>query len=197
MSRPALSRPRTARSEPSRSRPFVGLHKLKLIDTSAEHFFSVLEHKKAGTSTNHYLRRLHNYALHLGWLLSPVMADAAWPVVRGKKFSSITEDEHQRIIAKEGNSERRLYYELLWETGGSQSDIANLNSKRVDRRTKSSPSDARNWRVVGWAELAAFALGSALSASLISYRKREIYFRRSNLRRLSTAQRNFAADAAR
>jgi len=96
-----------------RSRPFVGLHKLKLIDTSAEHFFSVLEHKKAGTSTNHYLRRLHNYALHLGWLLSPVMADAAWPVVRGKKFSAITEDEHQRIIAKEGNEERRLYYELL------------------------------------------------------------------------------------
>jgi hypothetical protein len=55
-----------------RSRPYVGLHKLKLIDTAAEHLFAVLEHQKAGNST-HYLRRLHNFALHLGWLLAPVM----------------------------------------------------------------------------------------------------------------------------
>jgi hypothetical protein len=56
-----------------RSRPYVGLHKLKLIDTAAEHLFAVLEHQKAGNSTHHYLRRLHNFALHLGWLLAPVM----------------------------------------------------------------------------------------------------------------------------
>jgi hypothetical protein len=58
-----------------RSRPYVGLHKLKLIDTAAEHLFAVLEHQKAGNSTHHYLRRLHNFALHLGWLLAPVMSD--------------------------------------------------------------------------------------------------------------------------
>ncbi len=116
-----------------RSRPFLMLEKIKLIETSAEHLFAVLEHKKAGNSTHHYLKRLHNYALHLGWLLGPVMAEAAWPAIRTKKFLAITEEEHERIIAKETNLERRLYYALLWETGGSQSDIANLTWKRVDK----------------------------------------------------------------
>ena len=41
-----------------RSRPFLVLGKIKLIDTSAEHLFAVLEHKKSGNSTHHYLRRL-------------------------------------------------------------------------------------------------------------------------------------------
>ncbi len=72
-----------------RSRPFFVLGKIKLIDTSAEHLFSVLEHRKSGNSTHHYLKRLHNYALHLGWLLSPVMAEAAWPSIRSKKFHAI------------------------------------------------------------------------------------------------------------
>ncbi len=36
-------------------------------------------------------------------------------------------------MAKETNLERRLYYALLWETGGSQSDISQLTWKRVDR----------------------------------------------------------------
>jgi hypothetical protein len=80
-----------------RSRPFVALHKLKLIDTAAEHLFAVLEHKQAGNSTNHYLRRLHNFALHLGWLLSPVMADAAWPTIRSKKFIALSEDVNRRL----------------------------------------------------------------------------------------------------
>jgi hypothetical protein len=52
-----------------------------LLDTEANHLFAVLEHRKAGNSAHHYLRRLHNYALHLGWLLAPVMADAAWPPI--------------------------------------------------------------------------------------------------------------------
>jgi hypothetical protein len=109
-----------------RSRPFAALLTLKLIDTEAIHLLNAVEHKQAGNSTHHYLRRLHNYALYLGWLLSPVMAEAAWPALRKKKFSAITEDEHERIVAREGNSERRLYYQMLWETGGSQTDIASL-----------------------------------------------------------------------
>jgi integrase len=119
-----------------RSRPYVALHKLKLIDTSAEHLFAVLEHQKAGNSTHHYMRRLHNFAQHLGWLLAPVMAEAAWPAVHSKKFCAVTEDEHLRIIAKETNLERSLYYQMLWETGGSQSDIAHLSWDRIDRENE-------------------------------------------------------------
>jgi integrase len=118
-----------------RSQPFARLLKVKLIDTEADHLFAVLEHKKSGNAAHHYLRRIHNYAVHLGWLLSPVMADAAWPPVRKKHYEAISEEEHLRIVEKEQNPERRLYYEMLWETGGSQSDIANLDWKRVDKET--------------------------------------------------------------
>lgn len=118
-----------------RSEPFLRLLKVKLLDTEANHIFAVLEHKKSGNAAHHYMRRIHNYALHLGWLLAPVMADAAWPAVRKKHFEAITEEEHLRILAKEQNEERRLYYELLWETGGSQSDIAHLHWDRVDKET--------------------------------------------------------------
>ncbi len=70
-----------------RSRPFAIFRTLTLMDTEAIHLLSVLEHKQAGNSTHHYMRRLHNYALHLGWLLTPVMAEAAWPQIRKKKFT--------------------------------------------------------------------------------------------------------------
>jgi len=119
-----------------RSQPFARLRKVKLLDTEADHLFAVLEHKKAGNAAHHYMRRIHNYALHLGWLLAPVMAEAAWPPVRKKHFVAITEWEHGQIVAKEGNIERKLYYEMLWETGGSQSDIAALHWDRVDKETK-------------------------------------------------------------
>jgi integrase len=115
-----------------RSRPFALLRGVTLMDTEAGHLLAVLQHERAGNSTHHYLRRLHNYALHLGWLLMPVMAEAAWPEVRKKKFTAITEDEHRRIVEREPMLERKLYYEMLWETGGSQSDIANLNWSQID-----------------------------------------------------------------
>jgi integrase len=115
-----------------RSRPFAHLSGITLLDTEAAHLLAVLEHERAGNSAHHYLRRLHNYAMHLGWLLMPVMADAAWPEVRKKKFTAITEAEHRRIVDRERNLERKLYYEMLWETGGAQTDIASLHSDQVD-----------------------------------------------------------------
>jgi integrase len=115
-----------------RSRPFARLRGLALMDTEAAHLLAVLEHERAGNSAHHYLRRLHNYALHLGWLLMPVMADAAWPEVRKRKFTAITEEEHRRIVDREHNLERKLYYEMLWETGGAQTDIASLHAEQVD-----------------------------------------------------------------
>ncbi len=63
------------------------------------------------------------------------MADAAWPAMRKKHFMAITAEEHQRILDVEKNTERRLYYAMLWETGGSQSDIAQLSWERVDKET--------------------------------------------------------------
>ncbi len=52
---------------------------LKLIETRAEHFLAAM---KAGTvSTNVFLRRLHNFALGVGWVLAPVLPPKQWPAV--------------------------------------------------------------------------------------------------------------------
>ena len=117
------------------------------MDTEAGHLLAVLQHRRAGNSTHHYLRRLHNYALHLGWLLMPVMAEAAWPEIRSKKFTAITEEEHRRIVEREPNPERKLYYEMLWETGGSQGDIASIElGIRLISRMRRSVFAGANWR---------------------------------------------------
>ena len=129
-----------------RSQPFLILRNLALMDTEAGHFLAVLGHRRAGNSTHHYLRRMHNYALHLGWLLTPVMAEAAWPEIGSKKFTAITEEEHRRIVEREPNLERKLYYEMLWETGGSQGDIASLHWDQIDLQTRQSVFAGANWR---------------------------------------------------
>jgi hypothetical protein len=65
-------------------------------------FFKVLATGK--TATNVYLRRIHNFALGMDWLLKPVIPRRVWPkVVYGQK-RGITLDEHQRIIAREGGT---------------------------------------------------------------------------------------------
>ncbi len=113
-----------------RSKPFDSIRKKPLVETNAEDFLEVL---RSGTvSTNHYLRRLHNLAVGLGWLPWPILAPKLWPKIIVKPKRAITWEEHQRIVSTEGNTERRLYYELLWETGASQSDGVNLTHENVD-----------------------------------------------------------------
>ena len=101
--------------------PFLMLAIPGLMDTEAGICWPCSEHKRAGNSTHHYLRRLHNYALHLGWLLTPVMAEAAWPEVRKQEIHGY----HRRGTSPDSGKgsriwRRKLYYEMLWETGGSQ-----------------------------------------------------------------------------
>ena len=71
----------------------------------------------------------------MNWLLALVIAKRAWPkVVYGEK-RAITQGEHQRIIEREGNVERRAFYdEVCWHVGASQSDIANLKAENIDWR---------------------------------------------------------------
>jgi hypothetical protein len=54
------TRPRVARA--FRSEPFRVIARIKVNETDASAFWAVLNHKKAGNSTNHYLRRLQNFA---------------------------------------------------------------------------------------------------------------------------------------
>ncbi len=111
-------------------RAFDPIRALPVMESRSEHFLEVLANQRS--STNLYLRRIHNFALGMDWLLKPIIPRLEWPkVVYGDK-RAITWDEHQRIIAREPNQERRNFYELLWHLGGSQSDVANLQAEDID-----------------------------------------------------------------
>ena len=101
-----------------------------IIETQAEHLFACL---KAGTvSTNVHLRKLHNFCLSMNWLPWPLIPRRLWPEVKFQPKRAITLAEHQLIIEREKNPERRNFYELCWHLGGSQTDIANLKAEDID-----------------------------------------------------------------
>jgi integrase len=103
---------------------------LALAQTRAEDFIAVLT---SGTvSTNLFLRRMHNFAIDMNWLLAPVIPRRQWPKITFKERRGITLDEHQRILASEKNPEWRAYYELLWHLGGAQTDTASLKAEDVN-----------------------------------------------------------------
>jgi integrase len=113
-----------------RSRPFNLIRDKKLIETTADDLRAVM--KAGGAFTNHFLRCLHNSALGMGWILSPIIPPKLWPKAEKKLKRAITPEEHQKIIQSETNTERRHYYELLWEIGAAQTDGANLTTANIE-----------------------------------------------------------------
>lgn len=106
------------------------IRRLPILETHAEHFLKVL--REGTVCTNLYLRRIHNFALDMDWLPKPILPKKQWPRILFKDKRAITWDEHQAIIAREKNLERRRFYELAWHLGAAQSDIANLKGEDVD-----------------------------------------------------------------
>jgi integrase len=125
---------------------FDCIRNLPVAETRPEHFDRALADGKV--STNVYLRRIHNHALGMEWLLKSVIPRLQWPrpVFRPKR--AITFEEHIKIVEAETaagrrnrgsrNSfqphydERRDFYELLWHTGASQTDAACLTAGDVN-----------------------------------------------------------------
>lgn len=106
------------------------IRNLPCAETRAEHFDKVL--KDGSVSTNVYLRRIHNHALNMEWLLKAVIPRALWPRPVYKEKRAITLDEHTRIVEREKNPELKALYQLAWHVGGSQSDLANLQAEDID-----------------------------------------------------------------
>jgi len=113
-----------------RSKAFDAIRHKPLVETTGEDLLTIMHAN--GNCVCHYLRRLHNLALNLGWLAWPVLTKAAWPKIRSQRKRGITPEEHAKIIGCERNPERRAYYELLYETGAAQTDAASLNTKHID-----------------------------------------------------------------
>lgn len=113
-----------------RSKAYDPIRTKPLAQTTAADLLSILHAN--GNCVGHYLRRLHNLAVDLGWLPWPILAKRAWPKIRSQQKRAITAEEHAAVIASEKNGERRTYYELLYQTGAAQTDGANLTAEDVD-----------------------------------------------------------------
>jgi integrase len=129
-----------------KDRNFDCIRRLPVAETRPEHFDRALADGKV--SSNVYLRRIHNHALGMEWLLKSVIPRLQWPKPVFKQKRAITAEEHCRIIeaetaAAERNQgsrnsdqphydERRDFYELLWHTGAAQSDATCLLAEDVD-----------------------------------------------------------------
>lgn len=112
--------------------PFQELRKLKLLDTEVRHFHEVLRHPRAGSAAHKWLRIVHNRALDLGWLPVPVCTRRLWPKIPVRKTEALTEEQHRCLVEVQKDDEFRLYLQVLWETGGSQTDIACLHRDNID-----------------------------------------------------------------
>src|SRR5258708_7436215 len=71
---------------------FDSIRQLKVLETYDRHFFKVLASGRA--STNVYLRRIHNFALGMEWLLKSVIPRLQWPKPVFKQKRAITATEH-------------------------------------------------------------------------------------------------------
>jgi integrase len=144
------------------SKAYYPLRHKPLVQTTADDLLAVLHAN--GNCVGHYLRRLHNLAVDLGWLAWPILAKRAWPKTQSKQKRAITAKQHAAVIACEGNDERRAYYELLYETGAAQTDGANLSAEDIDwkngvlvYRRKKVGTVQRTGTVDNWDETPGFA----------------------------------------
>jgi len=117
-----------------KDRNFDCIRNLPVAETRPEHFDRALADGKV--STNVYLRRVHNHALGMEWLLKSVIPRLQWPKPVFKAKRAVTAEEHAAIVQREQNAERRDFYEMLWHTGASQTDAACLLAEDVDWNTR-------------------------------------------------------------
>ena len=78
---------------------FDCIRNLPVAETRPEHFDRALADGKV--STNVYLRRIHNHALGMEWLLKSVIPRLQWPKPVFKQKRAITAAEHAAIVARE------------------------------------------------------------------------------------------------
>lgn len=113
------------------SASFDRIRNKAILETTSADFLAVLSDGKQ--STSHYLKLLHSSAVDLGWLAGRlILARKCWPKIAPKQKRSISWDEHSKLVSAERNQELRLYLEILWETGASQSDAARLSNSNVN-----------------------------------------------------------------
>ena len=112
------------------SKAFNPIRSRKLVETGIDELLNFVRNLAA--FNNHIFHRVHNHAVGMGWIAYPIIPPKRWPRTEKQAKRAITWAEQQRIVASEQDSERRLYYEFLWETGSGQTDAALMTAANVD-----------------------------------------------------------------
>lgn len=113
-----------------KDKAFDAIRNAVVIETSGDTLLDVLA--RGTVCTNVYLRRWHNFAVDMNWLLLPLIPKNRWPAVKHGEKRAITLDEHRRIVEREQNPERKAFYEMCWQIGASQTDVAKLKAENID-----------------------------------------------------------------
>lgn len=106
------------------------IRRVVLIETRPEHFLDVI--RDGTVSTNIFLRRLHSYAVGMKWLPWPVLTSRQWPRIKFKPRRGITWEEHQKLLAREKDPEKRAFLELIWHVGAAQIDLVSLTDANLN-----------------------------------------------------------------
>jgi integrase len=93
------------------------------------------------------------------------MPKRAWPKVQYRSRRAIKIEEHDNILAAERLPDYAIYFKLLWETGGSQSDVVNLRAENVDWSTRTLHYSRQKLATRGGGH-ASLAIGARLEAVL-------------------------------
>ena len=131
-----------------RSKAYDSIRNKPLVQTTGADLLAIIHAN--GNCVAHYLRRLHNLAVDLGWVAWPILAKRAWPKIQSQQKRAITAEEHAAVIACEGNSERRAYYELLYETGADRrfDVVVVITAPEHLRRERRPQADDREQRLL-------------------------------------------------
>jgi len=117
----------------ARTKPMKFLKCKRLIETTADDFFEAL--KLGSTSTIAFLQTIHNDAIGMGWIPSPILPRKLWPKMKKKEKRAITEAEHITLMSAV-DDEWRLYFQLLWFIGAAQTDAANLTDANINWQSR-------------------------------------------------------------
>jgi integrase len=113
---------------------FDSIRSVVIVETRPETILKVIH---SGTvSTNIFMRRLHSFALGMGWLPWPIISYKQWPRIRFQPRRAIKADEAAKLIAVEKDAEWKAFLQLLWHIGAAQVDLAALTDENVDWKNR-------------------------------------------------------------
>ncbi|BCU78132.1 tyrosine-type recombinase/integrase [Luteolibacter sp. LG18] len=113
---------------------FNSLRSMTICQTYPEHFRLIVKCGKP--SVIKYLRKLQSFSIEQGWLTTPILASKSLRVIKLKEKRAIKREEYLRVIENEPDAEKRAFYSMLWATGASQVDCANLRVENFDREAR-------------------------------------------------------------